>query len=163
MSTTKKPALRTGKTAGNLLLLALGLLLTSCSGNGNTIRLGISDGQLASCPDSPNCVSSTAIDDDHLIGPFVLQAPVQQAWEEVKKSITALPRTQIINQTSDYLHAECRSAVFGFIDDLELQLRLEERTIEVRSAARVGYYDFGVNRKRVNELREKLQAAEAIR
>jgi uncharacterized protein (DUF1499 family) len=61
-------------------------------------------------------------------------------------------------ESDDYLHAECRSAVFGFVDDLELHLRRQSNSIAVRSASRLGYRDFGVNRKRVERLRAVLAA-----
>ena len=70
--------------------------------------------------------------------------------------VADLPRTKIITQGPDYLHAECRSAVFGFVDDLELHLRPDNNIIAVRSAARLGYSDLGVNRKRDEGLRAKL-------
>ena len=87
----------------------------------------------------------------------------EQSWQQINSIITALPRTRIVTATNEYLHAECRSAVFGFTDDLELQLRPEEGRIEVRSLARLGYYDFGVNRKRVEQLRAILQKTGVIR
>jgi uncharacterized protein (DUF1499 family) len=74
-----------------------------------------------------------------------------------------LPRSQIITVTDDYVHAECRSAVFGFVDDLELHLRLGQNSIAVRSASRLGHGDFGVNRKRVESLRTLLTERGAIR
>ncbi len=58
----------------------------------------------------------------------------------------------------DNLKAECRSALFGFVDDLELQFRAPENILALRSAARLGHYDFGVNRVRVEELRRFLKA-----
>lgn len=58
-----------------------------------------------------------------------------------------------MTQSDAYLHAECRSALFGFVDDLELQLRTGDRLVAVRSASRLGYYDFGVNRRRIEHLR----------
>ncbi len=65
--------------------------------------------------------------------------------------------------TDDYLHAECSSAVFGFVDDLELHLRPAEKLIAVRSASRVGHSDFGVNRKRVEQLRSLLIKQRLVR
>jgi hypothetical protein len=59
-------------------------------------------------------------------------------------------------KTDDYLHAECSSAFFGFVDDLELHLRPSQNLIAVRSAARLGHGDFGVNRRRVENLRSLL-------
>ncbi len=73
-----------------------------------------------------------------------------------KTLVAALPRTKIITSKNDYLHAECRSALFGFVDDLELHLRPGEKMMAVRSASRLGYADFGVNRKRVEQLHSEL-------
>lgn len=137
------------------------MALFSCAG----VRpdgLGVKNGRLSACPSSPNCVSS---DDagDHAIAPFQLAVPVADAWRMAQSAVSALPRTKIITQTADYLHAEYSSAVFGFVDDLELHLRPEENAIAVRSAARLGYSDFGVNRRRVENLRELLRRRGAIR
>jgi uncharacterized protein (DUF1499 family) len=74
-----------------------------------------------------------------------------------------LPRTTIIIETDDYLHAECSSAFFGFVDDLELHSRPTEKSIAVRSAARLGHSDLGVNRKRVENLRALLRQQGVIR
>lgn len=78
-------------------------------------------------------------------------------------AIQALPKTDIVTSTSDYIHAECRSRVFGFVDDLEVQLRRAEKVIAVRSASRTGYSDLGVNRRRVETLRLQLQQAGVLR
>jgi uncharacterized protein (DUF1499 family) len=53
--------------------------------------------------------------------------------------------------------------VFGFVDDLELHLRPAEKLIAVRSAARLGHSDLGVNRKRVEGLRAVLRERGVIR
>jgi uncharacterized protein (DUF1499 family) len=119
-------------------------------------NLGIHGGRLAACPLSPNCVSSDAGDAAHVIRAFELAAPPAEAWRVVRSLIADLPRTQIITATSDYIHAECSSVVFGFVDDLELHLRSSQGIIAVRSAARLGYRDFGVNRRRVEKLRSQL-------
>ena len=41
----------------------------------------------------------------------------------------------------------------GFVDDVEF-LFPKEKIIHVRSASRIGYSDFGANRRRVEHLRE---------
>jgi len=74
-----------------------------------------------------------------------------------------MPRTKIIRFTDDYIHAECTSAVFGFVDDLELHLKPAEKIIAVRSASRLGHSDLGVNRKRVEGLRAVLSRQGIIR
>jgi uncharacterized protein (DUF1499 family) len=120
------------------------------------IHLGVEASRLAPCPSSPNCVSSDAADSTHSVAAFALVIPSREAWLAVRGSVESLPRTKIISETSDYLHAECTSAVFGFVDDLELHLRVAEGVIAVRSAARLGYSDFGVNRRRIEDLRALL-------
>jgi uncharacterized protein (DUF1499 family) len=88
----------------------------------------------------------------------MLNAPPEQAWPAARAAVLSLPRTQIVAESANYLHAECSSAVFGFVDDLELHLRPKSGLIAVRSASRLGYRDFGVNRKRIEKLRAVLAA-----
>jgi len=137
--------------------LALSVLpLSFCSGS-RPENLGIVDSRLAPCPASPNCVSSDAVDPEHAVAAFALTAPAERAWPAARAAVAKLPRTRIVTQTADYLHAECESRIFGFVDDLELQLRAAEDLIAVRSASRLGYGDHGVNRRRVESLRAELQ------
>ena len=126
-------------------------------------NLGVKDGRLAPCRPSPHCVSSDAADARHFVAAFHLALPLVEAWPRLREIVGALPRTEIISETSEYLHAECRSAVFGFVDDLELHARPAQNLIAVRSAARLGYSDFGVNRGRVEKLRALLLDRGVIR
>ncbi|PLX78457.1 MAG: DUF1499 domain-containing protein [Desulfuromonas sp.] len=146
------------------LLAVFGVFAFLLSGCGATKKpeIGLVDDSLRSCPDSPNCVSSMATNDAQRVGPFQLQASHEKAWALVKRTIQKLPRTRIVSSTDNYLHAECRSAVFGFTDDLELQLMPQQNQITIRSAARFGYFDFEVNRKRVEKLTSQLRAAGVI-
>jgi uncharacterized protein (DUF1499 family) len=136
--------------------------LFSCTGTRAT-NLGVHDGRLAPCPSSPNCVSSDNADPAHLIPPFQLAVPAPEAWRAVRAAVPELPRAKIITETENYLHAECSSAFFGFVDDLELHMRSSEGLIAIRSAARLGYSDLGVNRKRVEHLRALLRKQNALR
>jgi uncharacterized protein (DUF1499 family) len=128
-----------------------------------TATSGISESRLAPCPSSPNCVSSDAPEGAHHVPPFRLAVPPDEAWEAVQEAVSEMPRTRIVKATSDYLHAECRSAIFRFVDDLELQLRPAQGVIAVRSASRLGYSDLGVNRRRVEALRAALTDRGALR
>ncbi|MBW6508135.1 MAG: DUF1499 domain-containing protein [Desulfuromonadales bacterium] len=143
------------------LLLSLSLFLFSCAGSRPT-NLGVTADRLSPCPASPNCVCSDCDSLKHQVPPFVLAVSARQAWQAVGEQIAALPRTRIIAVSDVYLHVECRSAIFGFVDDLELHLRPEEGIIAMRSAARLGYYDFGANRRRVEELRTTLRKKEVL-
>jgi uncharacterized protein (DUF1499 family) len=136
--------------------------LFSCSGT-RPANLGIKEGRLASCPSTPNCVSSDAADPAHTIPAFQLAVPPVGAWRALRSVLESLPRVQIVTVTDDYIHAECSSAVFGFVDDLELHLRSAQNSIAVRSASRLGHSDFGVNRKRVENFRLLLRQQGVIR
>lgn len=134
------------------LLILLPTLLAACSHS----NIGVQDARLMPCPDSPNCVSSDAAVEQHRIAPFKIKGSAAAVWQELRQQVSRLPKTQIVSSTDDYLHAECRSALFSFVDDLEFLLRSEQGDIAIRSAARLGYSDLGVNRKRVESLRSVL-------
>jgi uncharacterized protein (DUF1499 family) len=130
--------------------------LVSCSGK-RPSNLGVTDGKLASCPLSQNCVCSDATDGDHAVAPFAFDGAAVVVWEDVVAVVAQLTRISVVTRTPVYLHAEARSRVFGFVDDLELHMRPEQRIMAVRSASRVGSWDLGVNRRRVETLRAALR------
>lgn len=138
------------------IILCCVIVSSSCAAR-QTEKPLVNEAGLSPCPDSPNCVSSDARDDGHQIAPFTFSVPAAKAWQLLKEQVVKLPRTAIVTEKPGYLHVECRSAVFGFVDDLEFQLRADQGLIAVRSAARTGYYDFGANRQRVEKLRAALQ------
>jgi uncharacterized protein (DUF1499 family) len=139
-----------------VITLILVMPLFSCAGT-RPSNLGVKDSRLAPCPSSPNCVSSDDADPAHRIAPLEFAIPAGEAWRAARSAVAGLPRTKIVTETDDYLHAECSSAFFGFVDDLELHLRPNDHSIAVRSAARLGHGDFGVNRKRVDNLLSSLR------
>lgn len=143
-------------------LFVMTMPLFACTGQPPS-SLGIADARLTPCPSSPNCVSSDATDAPHAVKPFHLAISPSEAWEKTHDLIRALPRTRIVTRSSEYVHVECRSRLFGFIDDLELHLRPREGIIAVRSASRLGYSDLGVNRRRVETLRAVLTRHAVIR
>jgi len=142
------------------IILCGTLFSVSCAAEPSTNPV-LSESGLRPCPDSPNCVASDAQDEPHQIAPLTFSTPAAEAWQLLQEQVAKLPRTIVVTEQPGYLHVECRSRLFGFVDDLEFQLRAEQGLIAVRSAARTGYYDFGVNRQRVEALREALLAAQA--
>lgn len=122
--------------------------------------VGLEGGTLAGCGDSPNCVSSQAQGPRH-VAPFKLKTG-RQAWFAIEQLLAHTPRVKVVTRTDNYLHAEFVSALFRFTDDVEFQLREPEGIIAVRSASRVGYYDLGANRGRIEKLRERLRELGAI-
>src|SRR5687767_1935839 len=113
-------------------------------------NLGVREGRLAPCRSTPNCVSSQAdpSDREHYI------EPLRASMEEVRNAVEALPRTRIVLAHPDYLYAEFRSKLLGYVDDVEFFF--DGAVVQVRSASRVGRRDFGVNRDRVEKIRELL-------
>lgn len=94
------------------------------------------------------------MDESHAIAPLRFKGEPERAWERLQQALTAVPRLTVVETQSRYLHAEVRSRVFRFVDDLEFLLLPDEHLIHVRSASRTGYSDFGVNRRRVEHIRK---------
>lgn len=120
------------------------------------------ENRLPACPSSPNCVSSQATDDSHFIAPFKITANIEDTWAALKKALMSQSRTVITSETESTLHAEASSLVFRFVDDIDVILDKAAGLIHIRSASRIGYGDFGVNRKRMEMLRAQLQQAKMI-
>jgi uncharacterized protein (DUF1499 family) len=139
---------------GLLFALVVFVIFTSCSGN-RPANLGINEGKLAPCPESPNCVSSQSTDKKHFIDPLSYDGSLAEAWEKLVSIIQTMKRSQIISQEDTYIYAEFTSALFRFVDDVEFYFDDTAKTIHMRSASRVGYSDLGVNRKRIETIRSK--------
>jgi uncharacterized protein (DUF1499 family) len=123
--------------------------------------LGVTNGRLKPAPGSPNAVSSQAQDAAHAIAPLTYNSSRERAMDAVVRIIEATPRTRIVSRTQDYLYAEYQSALMGFVDDVEFWFEPNSKLVQVRSASRLGYSDFGVNRARIEEIRRKLAASGA--
>jgi len=115
--------------------------------------LGAKDGRLAGCPDSPNCVSTVATDDEHWVAPLTFDGTAEEAMVQLKGVIENMPRTLVVTANESYLHAEFTTWLFRYADDVEFQINTEENTIQIRSASRTGYFDLGANRTRVEAIR----------
>ena len=118
--------------------------------------LGVEAGQLAPCPSSPNCVCSQAQNELHGIQPIPFTGTVPAAIDAIREVLSLNPRVTIKRVEGGYLHAEARSRVFRFVDDLEFYVDTQQGVIHFRSASRVGYSDLGVNRSRMNAIRDEL-------
>ena len=115
--------------------------------------------EFAPCSFWPNCVSSRGdAAARHRIEPLAVSGDPAAAFARLKALVEELPRTEIVTATDDYLHAVCRTRR-GFADDVEFRIHPEEAVIHVRSASRFGIGDLGVNRKRVEALRQQLRSA----
>jgi uncharacterized protein (DUF1499 family) len=116
-------------------------------------NLGVTNGRLARCKRTPNCVSSQAdpADAEHYIAPIPFKGTVVEAMVAAKRAVESMERARIVREERGYLYAEFRSKLLGYVDDVELFF--DGNAIHVRSASRLGRRDFGVNRDRVERLR----------
>ena len=119
--------------------------------------LGLQNGRLRNCPASPNCVSSDAPPGEHFVAPLAKPPGETAPLAAVQAVIESTPRARVVALNDGYLRAEFESLIFRFVDDLEVQWRPERQELAVRSASRVGYWDLGVNRRRVERLRQQLR------
>lgn len=119
------------------------------------------DSRFAPCPETPNCVSSRATDEPHRVA--ALPLPSGDPVEALREVVTSFPRTKIVTVDGDYMHVTFRSLIFRFVDDVEFLADRGEGVLHVRSASRVGQGDLGVNRRRVEKIRERLESREAGR
>ena len=111
------------------------------------------------CGNKPNCVSTQDLREEHYLEPF--QLTESATLDAIEQAALNLPGAKTAVKEGDYLRIECTSKIMRFVDDLEL--KISEDKLIVRSESRIGYSDFGVNRKRAEQLRQELSAAELIK
>ena len=133
------------------LIMLVGVFMMGCAGSPPS-HLGVKNGRFAPCPDKDNCVSSQSKAGKHHVEPLVYNQSRESALNHLKQVIQSMKRTRIVEESDEYLRVEFTSAVMGFVDDVEFYFP-DEPVIHVKSASRIGYSDFGVNRKRVEEIR----------
>ena len=131
-------------------LLTLIPFLSACAGQPPQ-NIGVQDGRLTPCPDSPNCVSSYESDETHGI------APLSASLEAIEAVLLTQERTNIVSKQGNYLYAEFTTRVMGFVDDVEFLHDPASGLTHVRSASRLGYSDLGANRDRIEALRAALE------
>lgn len=108
-----------------------------------------SENPLPACPESPNCIrTSISFSDDSA---KVIES-VTQALEKMGTfSFEFIESEQKFNSVF-------RIPVFGWKDDLVILVNVnsDSTTLFIRSSSREGYYDLGVNRRRVKKLNRLL-------
>ncbi|MGJ3238705.1 MAG: DUF1499 domain-containing protein [Anaerolineae bacterium] len=119
-------------------------------------NLGWRDNGFVPCPPTPNCVSSTApADGMAYIEPIAFEGSPESAYERLTSVLDSLPRAERVSDDGRYLHVVFRSLTMGFPDDTEFYIDAENNVIHVRSAARLGAGDMGVNRNRIEQIRQQ--------
>lgn len=135
------------------MLLMFGLSLFSR----RNPQVGLRNGRLRPCPESPNCVCSFDNDEEHAIAPLEAGDDPAATFDRLRTLLRSMSRVRIVTDKGSYLHAEFTTPLLRFVDDVEFLLDADAGVIHVRSASRVGHSDLGTNRQRVEQLRKQLQ------
>lgn len=136
-----------------LSLIVPSLWLAGCASAPPPETTMTDDNTFTPCDGAPHCVSSQAApDDSHYVEPFAYATDARTARYQLLGLIREQPRTAIKTAEDRYIHATF-STRLGFTDDVYFLFRNSEQKIDVKSTSRVGYYDMGVNHRRVERLR----------
>ena len=100
---------------------------------------------LTDCKLKTNCIFQTWKIDDS-----------DKAFIEIIQILENTPRLKIINKEKNYIHAIATSRMLKFIDDIEIQNLNQDNIFQIKSSSRLGIYDLGVNKRRVQTLRFRL-------
>jgi uncharacterized protein (DUF1499 family) len=131
---------------------AVGAMLSLGSREGSAP--GLSDGSLAPCPDTPNCVCSECEQGRAFVLPLPCEGDADASWMQVQLALLDLGGVIVLVENG-YLAATFQSPLFRFVDDVELRLDRPSGVIHIRSASRVGRSDLGKNRERVEAIRRR--------
>ena len=141
-----------------IVVLFAGFFIYAAISNKLPEGLGVTDGALMPCPSSPNCVSTQASSDDteHYAEPIVYTGDRMKTQLAIESFILSNGNAHLVTSTLGYVHFEIKSPLIGYIDDVEFYLPAADSVVHIRSASRVGYADFGVNRERVRQIQNLL-------
>lgn len=114
--------------------------------------MGIVKGKLQPCANSANCVCSEYPQSPAAMEAIPCTDSPAEAMAKLTQIVSHMPRSRVVSQTDGYLHAEFRSALFRFADDVEFRIDQHASVIHFRSASRIGLFDLGANRARMKEI-----------
>ena len=103
-----------------------------------------------------NCVSSVShkYDSYHYIFPIEYHDKNRHPFTEVLKILRDM-ECCLVTLEENYIHATYTS-FFNYVYDIELEYKRDQNIINIKSASRQGYWDFGINRRRMDKIRNLL-------
>ncbi|MEM7560368.1 MAG: DUF1499 domain-containing protein [Planctomycetota bacterium] len=153
MKTSQKIILRIGCV---LLFCWIAIIVVNAMSKPAT-TLGVQDGKLAPCPESPNCVCTQADDKGHAIEPLQFTCASDDALKYAKKALLGMPRVAVVEEGPNYLRATATTLLMRYVDDVEIYCDSINQVLHFRSASRLGYSDMGANRKRMEAFRQRFE------
>lgn len=108
--------------------------------------------RIAPCEGGPHCVSTESQEEGRHVAPIRYSGSDVPAQEAMLRILGGIGSAKVVEVSPGYIHAEFHSTIMRFVDDVEMVFGNHQ--IKLRSSSRIGYYDFGVNRDRVEALRK---------
>jgi uncharacterized protein (DUF1499 family) len=109
------------------------------------------------CPDRPNCVSTLDEGSSRKMPAIKYSVPLEDARAILIDLLESIPNCDVTVANGDYLKAVFNSRIFRFKDDVEFLFNDRKKILNFKSSSRLGYYDFGVNRNRMENITEQLK------
>ena len=133
----------------NIFIPIISLIIVSCVGKApGTI------GNYMDCPEEPNCVSTKNSFSKTYIEPIRYVGSRVEAKKLLLLTLKTFGSSKVKSQKENFIYVEFVSKIFGFVDDVEFYFN-KPGVIDFRSASRIGYSDLGVNRNRMESVRNK--------
>jgi uncharacterized protein (DUF1499 family) len=115
-------------------------------------NLGVTAGQLAPCPPTPNCVSTQSTTAEHQMAPLPYTGTLDETKARLRQVVEGAGRATLLTDEGPYVAYLFRSPRMGFPDDVEFYLDDQAKQIHFRAAARMGEGDGGANRTRMEAI-----------
>lgn len=137
-----------------ILSVCLGVLLVFIVGKNNLTPwgLGVDEGRFKALSQSPNGVSSQAVDEDKYVEAWPFTKDSETSIDKVKKACEAYGHSRLIQEEADYLHFVFKSPMMAYKDDVEFYFDQKNKLVHFRSQSRLGYSDMGLNKERYDAL-----------
>lgn len=143
----------------NIMLLVLSWALVGCISTQPIPESG-KNFHLDRCTPFLNCVSSESIIDIYQVPTIRLATPLTfESWQQIEQATLGLAGASLKESRYGYIRVVCSSNVFRFPDFVEVLVSQDGQSLDVRSQSLLGLFDFGVNRSRVETLRDDLIAS----
>jgi uncharacterized protein (DUF1499 family) len=128
-------------------------------------HMGVREGRLRAPSKTPNSVSSQAdlwvqhpMQEYARIAPLPAKGDGPATMAQIRRVVEAMPGARVVQARDDYLYVQFTTRWMKFVDDAEFWFDPARGVVQVRSASRLGQKDFGVNRARIESIRQALGA-----